>query len=700
MKAFKHNNIHRFIFTLCFFVFLNANGNSATDSLTKLLLNTKTDTAKANLYLKLAEEVIYKTPQKGFEYSNLALDIFITNKNKKGEAQCYFLYGQGYFAMSNYDSAKYFYEKSYLLFKNEKHFGLQAKTCLNIGLCNDNGGEYPAAIKNYIEALELAEQVSDTDIVTRAYNNIGLIYSLQGQTREALSYFFKCLQIRSTNLTRFKTNIGGTYINIGIAYKREQKYDSAIYYYEKALKIKIEFNDTHSIALCLNNIGSVNTAMEKHAVSLSYYQKALDLFRSTADQYNLAMAFLNISGAQSGIGDYNAAKIYLDSSFAISTKINASEIYLEVLKFYGELYNQRGDFKTAHDYILMYRNAKDSIYNIENTSAIAEMNQKYESEKTAIEIEKLEKHQELESIKISNSSITFYFLLGAAFAVTLLLLVLYRNSRIKKSTLKILSRKNEQLLEQKNDITDSINCALQIQESVLPSPHHLKTVLDNYFVLNLPRDVVSGDFYFAEKRDNKIIFSVIDCTGHGVPGALLTFLGMDVLQDAVKKNILKPSLILNQLDFEINQRLRQSLDVQSVKDGMDLSLCAFDYNTHALEYAGAFNPLYVVSENQLTEIKADKHPIGSNADGQTDEYTNHSIKLKKGDMVYLFTDGFADQFGGPRGKKFMYKQFKELLVSLSNLPLNEQKEKLHQTHLSWKGQSFQVDDICVMGIRV
>ncbi len=264
-----------------------------------------------------------------------------------------------------------------------------------------------------------------------------------------------------------------------------------------------------------------------------------------------------------------------------------------------------------------------------------------------------------------------------------------------------LSSAIEQLEESKKELTDSISYAERIQGAIMPPISYVKSVLPKSFILYLPKDVVSGDFYFVEQVGDEVIFAAVDCTGHGVPGALMSVVGFNYLHQAVtEKHITKPSEILSFLDAGVNERLRQTDGASGVNDGMDLGLCTWNTKTNVLQYAGAYNPLYVVSNGEIIEIKADKFPIGVNTDGTVDEYTNHCIQLKEGDCVYLFSDGYADQFGGEKGKKFKYKQLRNTLIELNNLTMPEQKNKLSEIFEVWKGSHEQIDDVLLMGIRI
>ncbi|KPK85126.1 MAG: hypothetical protein AMS27_08240 [Bacteroides sp. SM23_62_1] len=269
-----------------------------------------------------------------------------------------------------------------------------------------------------------------------------------------------------------------------------------------------------------------------------------------------------------------------------------------------------------------------------------------------------------------------------------------------------ISAKNIELERQKKEITDSIHYAQRIQQAVLPGFETIREKIPEYFILFKPRDIVSGDFYWFAEMDKKIIIVTADCTGHGVPGAFMSMLGVSFLNKIVNENkIIEANQILNNLRENVIQALRQKGKEGEQKDGMDMGLCVIDFDRMTMEFAGAHNPLYFIRNNELNETKADRMPIAFYE--ELKEFTSHRIPLEKGDCFYMFSDGYADQFGGPNGKKFKYNQLKDLLISIKDKPMNEQKEVLDQTYHKWtseldpEGKPYeQVDDILVVGVRI
>lgn len=262
-----------------------------------------------------------------------------------------------------------------------------------------------------------------------------------------------------------------------------------------------------------------------------------------------------------------------------------------------------------------------------------------------------------------------------------------------------IERQSEKLEELYKDVTDSIRYAKRLQDSILPPTSYIERLLPEAFVLFKPKDIVSGDFYWVSETEDKILFSAVDCTGHGVPGAFMSLIGANALNQIVNAKEDKPANILNELNRLSSEALNKSEEGIKVRDGMDLALCAISKDFKTLEYSGANNPLYIVRDNEITVTKADKFAIASFIDG-AHHYTNHEFELKKGDLLYIFSDGYADQFGGVKGKKFMYRQFRELLVSIKDEPMDKQKAILDQKIEDWKGSFEQVDDILIIGVRI
>lgn len=327
----------------------------------------------------------------------------------------------------------------------------------------------------------------------------------------------------------------------------------------------------------------------------------------------------------------------------------------------------------------------------------------------------------LYSLVISEELFYFEFIISLI-GVTIMVILFRKQKKDHENSLiyleKQLKQQNYTLKHKEQEITDSIRYALRIQLSIIPTPERVKALLPKSMVFYKPKDIVSGDFYWVDEINGDVLFAAVDCTGHGVPGAMMSVIGLKSLTQAIQdKKLSKPADILQHLDIAVNDTLRQSSDVNAVKDGMDLALCSINYKTLTLQYAGAFNAVCIIRKNisttytpasnkevfygtDLMEIKSDKFPIGSNTDGIADTFTNHTFQLQKDDLIYIYTDGYADQFGGSKHKKFKYNKLKDVLISMAELPVEEHYRVLDTALKAWQGTQEQVDDVLVIGVRV
>ncbi len=272
--------------------------------------------------------------------------------------------------------------------------------------------------------------------------------------------------------------------------------------------------------------------------------------------------------------------------------------------------------------------------------------------------------------------------------------------KVKERTLRIEHQK-EEIEEQKKHIMDSIYYARRIQNAILPSFNLINAYLDNYFILYLPKDIVSGDFYWMHEVDGLFMMAAVDCTGHGVPGAFMSIVGFNQLNHAVNvRKARTAGIILDELNQGVITTLNENKSDSSIKDGMDLALCVFDFNVRKVQFAGANNPLVMIRDNSVMKIKGDRFPIGAFEGGRHQGFKNNEIILKEGDCLYLSSDGYADQFGGPENKKFMYRRFEELLLEIHDKPMEVQKKMMEERLKVWMGTNDQVDDILVIGIKV
>ena len=423
--------------------------------------------------------------------------------------------------------------------------------------------------------------------------------------------------------------------------------------------------------------------------------------KNLQDQYGLAVTTFSLGSNYCSRKQYEKGLGYMNDALEKAKAIGAKELLKGGYEAIALVYAEQKNFSKAYEYQKLLMQIKDSILNSETAKQINELQTKYESEKQQKEIELITKNNQIQALELNKNKLWMWVLLATVLLVLSLASLLYNRYQIKQKANLLLEHRNSEITLQKKEITDSINYAKRIQESILPPKEHWKKMLPESFIFYRPKDIVSGDFYWIEQKNEVVCFAAVDCTGHGVPGALMSVVGFNLLTQAVNEmHLTQPSEILKHLDAGVTKTLRQSVEGKGVKDGMDLSLCSLNKVTNELQYAGAFNSLYYIKNGEFKEIKSDKFPIGVNLDGVVDNYNNHSIQLQKGDSVYLFSDGYADQFGGPKGKKFKYNQLKNLLISISDKSIDEQQKLVANAFDSWKGNLEQVDDVLIIGVRV
>ncbi len=399
---------------------------------------------------------------------------------------------------------------------------------------------------------------------------------------------------------------------------------------------------------------------------------------------------------------------YLNAGLKVAKEISAKDLMKDGYSNLSEIYEKKNNFKEALAHERLHSDIKDTLLNEENTRHMNEMQTKYETaekDKQLIQQDAEITKQQAEAKQKAAERNAFIIGFGLMLILAFFIFRSYRQKQ--KANIIITQQKNEvenqkNIIEEKNkDITDSINYARRIQRAMISPESFFKKNLKDFFALYKPKDIVSGDFYWGSKTTSgTILVAAADCTGHGVPGAFMSMIGVSKLNEIiVERNIAAPAEILNQLRHEVIKALNPEDAEEEARDGMDISLCAFDLDKMKLEYAGANNSIYLVRKGELTEIKADKMPVGKYS-GEIKLFTNYEIILQKNDIIYFFTDGYADQFGGEKGKKFKYKQLEELLISTHNKPMEEQKQILDSTMEKWKGNLEQIDDILILGVKI
>jgi serine phosphatase RsbU (regulator of sigma subunit)/uncharacterized protein HemY len=586
-----------------------------------------------------------------------------------------------------------------------------------LGISSLDRGAYAKALDYCFKALAIYEQINDKSGLSVLYNTFGIIYDSEGDYTKSLEYHNKALTIRQQ--INDKNGISISLNNIACVYGEKGDLSKVIEYFTKALNMFTELNDKYGMGTTHNNLGSVYGDMNEYQKAKDEYAQALKLENEVGDLGGAARVYNNLGDIAIKQKQYKEARDYELKALAIAKQISSLDVQREVEEPLSKAYELLGDGAKALEHYKAYIAVRDSLSNKENTrkSVQAEMSFEFEKKQAATKAEQ-DKKDLLQKEQARKQQMVIYFISGILLLVVGFAFFAYRSYRQKQRANKELDSRNQKLesayhiIEEKNrEITDSINYARRIQQAILPSVEAIRNVFPESFVLFKPKDIVSGDFYFFAApvnagKEKSVFLAAADCTGHGVPGAFMSMIGSEKLRDAVQQYS-NTGQILNMLNKGIKTSLHQSADQESTRDGMDIALCAITSSTEAggramkVQFSGAYRPMYIIRNgvSEMEEIKATKRAIGGFTEVENDFLVNE-LQLKQGDIFYIFSDGYADQFGGEDGKKLTTRKFKELLLSMKDKPMAEQEKMLAVFLESWKGVREQLDDVLVIGVKV
>jgi serine phosphatase RsbU (regulator of sigma subunit) len=597
-----------------------------------------------------------------FEYASKASEYAKKSGSKKQEGRAYNYCGNAKHRDGKLPEALQYYIAAEKVFREAGNNQGIASVNINLGMVNQDMGNHSAAIHYNRKALNIAYASGDSTNMASALNNIGTNYSDLHNLDSSLFYAFKSLEIRR----KLNMELGTTLGNIGSIYHGKKQF-------EKALEFQVQAYQYDSVN---NNIGSMCVAMS------------------------------NIGATLMDMNRMSEAKEILLRGYALADSIGYRQMQLDLTSNLIAVSERTGNLQDAVNYSHQYVALKDSIANEETRNAYAEMQTRLEVAEHKNEINLLQKQNALDAEKVQKQRILIWLGAGVLVLILGLAILTYRGYRQKKRANEIISLQKDEvelqkeIIQEKNkSIIDSINYAQRIQHAILLPEEALRQSFVDAFILFKPKDIVSGDFYwFAESEQNKILV-LADCTGHGVPGGFMSMLGFEILQDVVlQESVHNTSEALKRLDQKVTDTLNRN--DKSYRDGMDMAMCAFRKNTNAIEFAGANRPMIVISKGELKTYKPNKNTIGGAIDETEKIFTHEEVIVSTGDMIYLFSDGYADQFGGPEGKKLKTRNLEELLLQIHTLPAHQQRQELNTRFENWRGSLEQVDDVCIIGIRV
>lgn len=573
------------------------------------------------------------------------------------------------------------------------------KNCFNnayipykLGQFYESKNSADEAAKLYLDALANGEKCNSHAAISRALNRLGRLNNRQKNYRAAIDFLHQSSY--HCKLCGNEYDLSENFTTLGTIYKNSEIIDSALYYHNKALDIRLKLADKKLISLTYNNIALVYKRKKEYETALTFLNKAYDLVIELKDNKGTASLNNNKANVLRLLKKPKEAIQFAIMSKDTAFKYRSTENMLNSLTTLAEAYEADGNFKMSAESYKTHLRIFDSIKLNETNSDYQELQAKYESDKKDAELLKKESNLKLSESENSKKNIVLVFSLLALVLASVASIFIFRSYKQSKRNALDLADKNTVISLKNKEITDSINYAKNIQQSLLSSAQTFSTNTKDYFVFYQPKDIVSGDFYWAQLTDEGFMVVCADCTGHGVPGAFMSLLGVSYLKEIVlnqKSN--RPDLILN----ELRKKVIAEFDINNNNDGMDLSLISIKGDS--LKAAAANTPIWIIRNKQNLIIKPDKYPIGKHH-GEEKDFSLNTFSLMDGDLIIQFTDGFADQFGGPEGKKFKYKNIEKLIIENSEKPLPEIHLLLKNSLHNWKGNIEQVDDILIIGIRV
>ncbi|HRH02426.1 MAG TPA: tetratricopeptide repeat protein [Bacteroidia bacterium] len=666
-----------------------AQSKSSSDSIEKLY--------------KLGKAISDTNYKQGLVYLFRALSIAEKTSDLTNAAKVCNTIGIVHKSIGDYRTSLNYQFKSLQLQLKLKNEAGVARAYNNISLVYSLKNDFFKAIEYQLRSIKLKEKSGDEHGLAISYENLGKIYSDQKNSKKALYYFFLAFKINS----EFKDSVGiiYDYQSIGNEYFVNNRLELAREFYNKALKLKINQKIIDKeIADIYNRLGDLFAETNEVDRALHFYKTALGINQKLNNKRNVSINYFNIGSLLLKVESYQEAKTYLVDCKKIATEIDYLDLLCDVYEKLMLTHEKTGNLNEALNYSKLYNVSKNKMSTLNNYEKLNELGIKYETEKKEKEIKLLNQDKSLKTAEISHQKLVKNYFIGLAIIILISSSFIFRLYRNKLNDNKLLAAQKAEIESQKKSITDSINYAYRIQKSILPTCEHFNEILPESFVFNKPKDIVSGDFYWLHETspfkyssvNSKVFLALADCTGHGVPGAFMSMMGVELLNEAVNESH-SPAKILEIVDDGIRRALHTNQH-ESKKDGMDIALCAFDFEKNTLKYCGANRPIYRIRNGVLEIFYPQKAAIGFSDQGF--KFENIEIELQKNDNIYLFSDGYADQFGGERDKKLTTKKFKDLLLRLQPVPMRNQGMELEKFITDWSGNNSQVDDMLVIGLKV
>ena len=572
----------------------------------------------------------------------------------------------------------------------------------NLANIYDNKGDIPKALKLFQNSLEIRENIGDLSGVASTLNNIAYIYANLEEYDIAIEKFTKSLEMSKE--LEDERYISLAWNNLGYVYQKKGDLVKSEKYHKKSLSLRTKINDLKGIAMSNNMLGMLAKENLEYNKALEFFKVSLKIFDDNNSMKGVGTTLSNMGKTYMLKGNYAEANNCIRQSLDIAMELGYPLDIQIAAEMLSKISKQKGDWKKALEILELFTVMKDSLRNIENNKLVIKQNLQNEYEKmsladsllTAEEKKVTDAEIETHKAQIDKEQTKRYALYGGLAIVFLFGMFMFNRFRVSQKKNYLIQEQKEIVQEKNKEILDSINYTKRIQSAILPAYDTINTYLKDYFILYKPKDIVAGDFYWLEIKNGKTLFAVADCTGHGVPGAMISVVCNNGLNRSVREhNLTDPGKILDKTREIVIEEFSKSGE-EEMADGMDISLCSID--GFKMQWAGANNPLWIIRKGELLETLPNRQPIGNYP--FPEPFITHETTLEKEDKLYLFSDGFADQFGGIKGKKYKVKNLKKLLISISHNPMNEQQRILNTVFEEWRSDLEQIDDICILGLKI
>ena len=692
------------------------------DSLTTQLAKA-TGKEATDLRIALARAYLFDDSKASFRYATEGLQSAQRQKYTWGQMAARNTLGNGYLYRSAAGDVERAFEQ-YIQnvdasnLTQRKEYIEKAKSLNGLANIYYQWGDYTQALKDNLAALKIRERYQDERGIARSYNLMGNLYDALDDYPKAIAYYTKALNLYEK--LQLKREVAGVLDNLASTLQLQvttgneaPNYTQAISYYRRSLRLSREIGDARAEARTYNNLGMIAYIEEDFEQALSYFSKALAIDEQLDNLQGKAATLNNIGRVLREKGELTEALSYyqqaVEAGDALSTKATLQMSFEQMAQISAAL----GKFEEAYEYAQLAAYFKDQIAKAAASRKVADLTSRYEIEKKQKELAlQRRKATDAQLALTRQTRIVYWIVVGILLIGVIAVWQYYRNYLGKRLNKQLTLQKQEiqeksqsltealeKLQTSKQAVMDSIVYARQIQDAALPRKDDLFQAFTEGFIINKPKAVVSGDFYWQAERDHKKIIVLADCTGHGVPGAFMTMMGHTLLNEIVYEQYIdNPKVILSALDSKVKQL--QASSTKEVSDGMDIAIASFDFKAKQVTFAGAKSNLYQVVEGQLITHKGYRLSVGSNPYGTTKQFENQVISFQSGNVFYLFSDGFQDQFGGKVGKKFMLKRLRELLVEVHTLPMETQQIQIGKALTIWKENHAQTDDMLMIGLRI